>query len=176
MSKRRSGLQYHRRAYNYGYTSPADITKYFITSTNTFWLYPIANINSVLTSTTYTRIGNRLIFANKNDLITFYDNVFASTAISQPVGNEGYSLGVGTIVKDLQTELYLELPNNLLMVTWRLVKQISKQISLSVGGNSPNDTIGYATIVSNWSAQDFIDHTYLDNLSGGHLIPYNGIF
>jgi hypothetical protein len=173
MSKRRSCLHNHRRAYNYCY-SP-NISKYFITATDTFWLYPIANINSVLTSTTYTRIGNRLIFATKSDLMTFYDNVFASTAASQPLGNQGYSLGVGTIVQDLQTELYLELPNGQLMVTWRLVKQITKQSSLPSGGNSPNDTVGYATVVSNWSAQDFINDVYLDNLSRGHLTIYNGV-
>ena len=142
--------------------------------TNTFWLYPIANINSVLSTTTYTQIGNRLIFATKSALMTFYDNVFNSTAASQPLGNAGYSLGVGTIVKDLQSELYLELPNGQLMVTWRLVKQITKQNSLPAGGNSPNDTIGYATVVSNWTAQDFINDSNLDNLSGGHLIAYNG--
>jgi hypothetical protein len=172
MSKKRSGLQNDRRPYNYCDYIVA--TNYFITVTNTFWLYPIANINSVLNSTTYTQIGNRLIFSTKNALITFYDNVNNSTAASQPVGNTGYSLGVGTIVKDLQSEIYLELPNGQLMVTWRLVKQITNQGSLPAGGNSPNDTIGYATIVSNWSAQDFIDDTNLDNLSGGHLISYNG--
>lgn len=175
MSKRRSGLYNDRRAYKYDYSTPLRIPSYFITATDTFWLYPITNINSVLNTIAHSRIGNRIIFATKNDLIIFYDDVFASTAVSQPIGNTGYSLGVGTIVEDLQTELYLELPNNILMVTWRFVKQISKQSSLPAGGNSPNNTIGYATTVSNWDAEDFIDHTSLDNLARGHLIAYTGV-
>jgi hypothetical protein len=127
MSKKRSCLNSHKRAYN---CIVANTTiNYFITATNTFWLYPVENINSVLSTTTYTQIGNRLIFATKTDLNTFYDNVFNSTATSQPVGNQGYSLGVGTIVKDLQTELNLELANGELMVKWRLVQQITKFIT-----------------------------------------------
>jgi hypothetical protein len=173
MSKKRSCLHSHKRAYNCVVTRNTTIN-YFITATNTFWLYPAANINSVLSTTTYTQIGNRLIFATKTDLNTFYDNVFNSTAVSQPVGNQGYSLGVGTIVKDLQTELNLELANGQLMVKWRLVQQITNQSSLPSGGNSPNNTVGYATIISNWSAQDFANDANLDNLSNGHLIPYSG--
>ena len=171
MSRKRSCLHSHKRAYSCG--SPS-IINYFITATNTFWLYPAANINSVLSTTTYTQIRNRLIFATKTDLINFYNNVYISTATSQPVGNVGYSLGVGTIVKDLQTELNLELANGQLMVKWRLVQQITNQSSLPSGGNSPNYTIGYATIVSNWSAQDFTNNSYLDDLSQGHLVAYNG--
>jgi len=127
-------------------------SKSFVTVTNTVWLYPIADTEYALAGTTYsyTRNGNTLTFANQNSLIAVYTEIFNRTAVTQPIGNVGYSLGVGTKLKDIGDELYFKI-NNTLMVTWRLVEQITNQRDLPAGGDSPNGTIGYVTVFENWS-------------------------
>lgn len=137
------------------------LTKFFITITNTTWLYPIADIEYALTGTTYsyTRSGNDIICQDQATLIAVYLDIFARTAVTQPIGNIGYSLGVGTILRDLTQELYLKI-NDQLMVTWRLVEQISSQSDLQSGGDSPDGTIGYVTTIENWP--DPLPNSYLD--------------
>jgi hypothetical protein len=124
---------------------------YFITTTNTVWLYPIVDTEYALAGTTYsyTRIGNNIICQDQATLIAIYLEIYARTAVTQPVGNEGYTLGVGTIVRDLKQELNFKI-NDQLMVTWRLVEQITSQSDVTVGGNSPDGTIGYTTLIENW--------------------------
>lgn len=135
--------------------------KSFVTITNTVWLYPIADTEYALTGTTYsyTRNGNTLTFADQNTLIAVYLEIFNRTAVTQPIGNVGYTLGVGTKLKDLSDELYFKI-NDTLMVTWRLVEQITNQSDLPVGGDSPNGTIGYVTVLENWP--DPLPNTDLD--------------
>ena len=124
---------------------------YFITTTDTVWLYPIADTEYALAGTTYsyTRNGNTLTFADQNTLIAVYLEIFARTAVTRPGSNPGYTLGVGTILKDLKQELNFKI-NDQLMVTWRLVEQITNQSDLPVGGNSADGTIGYTTLIENW--------------------------
>jgi hypothetical protein len=124
---------------------------YFITTTDTVWLYPIADTEYALVGTTYsyTRNGNTLTFADQNTLIAVYLEIFARTAVTRPGSNPGYTLGVGTILKDLKQELNFKI-NDQLMVTWRLVEQITNQSDLPVGGNSADGTIGYTTLIENW--------------------------
>jgi len=127
--------------------------KYFITITDTMWLYPIADTEYALTGTTYsyTRNENTLTFNDQDSLIAVYLEIFNRTAVTQPLGsNIGYSLGVGTILRDLKQELYFKI-NDQLMVTWRLVEQITSQADVNVGGDSPDGTIGYVTILENWA-------------------------
>lgn len=135
--------------------------KYFITITNTTWLYPIIDIENGLAGTTYsyTRNGNDIICQDQETLIGVYLDIFEASAVSQPIGNVGYSLGVGTILRDLKDEIYLKI-NDQLMVTWRLVEQITNQSDLPAGGNSPTGTIGYVTILENWP--DPLPNSYLD--------------
>ena len=137
------------------------LSKYFITTTNTVWLYPIADTEYALAGTTYsyTRSGNEIICEDQETLIAIYLEIFARTAVTQPVGNEGYTLGVGTILRDLTQELYFKI-NDQLMVTWRLVEQITSQSDVPVGGNSPDGTIGYTTLIENWP--DPLPNSYLD--------------
>ena len=136
-------------------------SKSFVTVTNTVWLYPIADTEYALAGTTYsyTINGNTLTFANQNSLIAVYTEIFNRTAVTQPIGNVGYTLGVGTKLKDIGEELNFKI-NNTLMVTWRLVKQITNQRDLPAGGDSPNGTIGYVTIFENWP--DPLPNEYLD--------------
>jgi hypothetical protein len=138
--------------------------KYFITITDTMWLYPIADTEYALTGTTYsyTRNENTLTFNDQDSLIAVYLEIFNRTAVTQPLGsNIGYSLGVGTILRDLKQELYFKI-NDQLMVTWRLVEQITNQTDLppGVGGGSTDGTIGYVTVLENWP--DPLPNSYLD--------------
>ena len=135
--------------------------KSFVTITNTVWLYPTADTEYALTGTTYsyTRNGNTLTFTDQNSLIAVYLEIFNRTAVTQPIGNVGYTLGVGTKLKDIGDELYFKI-NNTLMVTWRLVEQITNQNDIPAGGDSPNGTIGYATVFENWA--DPLPNEYLD--------------
>jgi hypothetical protein len=129
------------------------VKKFFITITNTMWLYPIADTEYALTGTTYsyTRNGNEIICQDEETLIQIYLEIFNRTAVTQPLGtNIGYSLGVGTILRDLKQELYFKI-NDQLMVTWRLVEQITSQEDIPVGGDSPDGTIGYVTVLENWA-------------------------
>jgi hypothetical protein len=128
------------------------LAKYFITITDTMWLYPIADTEYALTGTTYsyTRNGNEIICQDEETLIQIYLEIFNRTAVTQPLGtNIGYSIGVGTILRDLKQELYFKI-NDQLMVTWRLVEQITSQSDVNVGGDSPDGTIGYVTVLENW--------------------------
>jgi hypothetical protein len=123
---------------------------------NTAWLYPHINVDPIITQykglspSLVQQQGNELIFANIADLYSFYSACYVSTAASQPVGNPGYSLGVGTILKDLGETLHLGLDSGLRIVTWRLVEQLTEQTTLPSAGNSPNRTIGFVPIYSDW--------------------------
>jgi hypothetical protein len=84
--------------------------------------------------------------------------MFNKTALSQPVGNIGYSLGVGTKLRDLGVTVYWNLNSGLNVVTWRLVEQLTNQDDLPSGGDSPNGTIGFVTIYADWD-NDFENDT-----------------
>ena len=126
----------------------------WISYSNTAWLYPHINVDPIITQykglSLVQQQGNSLIFANISDLYSFYSDCYVSTAASQPVGNPGYSLGVGTILKDLGETLHLDLDSGLRIVTWRLVEQLTEQTTLPSGGDSPNRTIGFVPIYSDW--------------------------
>ena len=69
-------------------------------------------------------------------MVTFYNAVYARTAIDQPVGNPGYTLGVGTILRSLRGELNFKLQSGITVVKWILMKQITSQLDIPVGGDS----------------------------------------
>jgi hypothetical protein len=107
----------------------------------------------VLSSTTipYILSGDTLYLDNITDMGNLYDEIFTRTAITQPIGNQGYSLGVGTILLDLTNELYFKLSgSDELIVTWRLTEQLTDQSTLPVSGDSPTGTVGYLTRFENW--------------------------
>ena len=126
----------------------------FITVSNTSWLYPTADINAGLATTTYkyTYDGNFIICPNLTALIGVYNDIYIQTTVSQPSGNVGYSLGVGSLLEDMGKEIHFKLSTGELVLTWRLVKQLTPQLPatvIPVPGNSPNLTVGYTvTFVS----------------------------
>jgi hypothetical protein len=129
----------------------------FLTITNTNWLYPPSDLETALSATTipYTGIGDSLYFSNITDMGNFYDEVFQQTAISQPVGNQGYSLGVGTELQNLVTPLFWKLSDtDEVIVMWILTQQLTDQSTLPNPGDSPNGTIGYLTRYENWPVND----------------------
>ncbi len=136
----------------------------WITYYDTAYLYPHINVDPVISqykglSPSLVQQDNVLIFSNLSHLYNFFEACYLSTADSQPVGNAGYSLGVGTILKDLGETLHLDLGSGLRIITWRLVEQITDQDSLPTGGDSPNRTIGFIPIYSDWDedgSQDII--------------------
>lgn len=127
-------------------------TPSYETITDTVWIYPPAEVEYVLatTATPFNRVGNTLYFSNLTDMGTVYDEIYLRTSVTQPIGNVGYSLGVGTILLDQVDEFYFRLDTEELIVTWRLTKQLTVQSELPVGGDSPVGTIGYLTVDENW--------------------------
>lgn len=125
-------------------------TKGFRTIGNTVWLYPESDIQTTLATTTYssTDDGTNIVTPTLADFYGVYQNIFAQTVISQPNGNTGFSLGVGTILEDLGKDRQFVLESGKVLVKWRLVRQISPQTTppIAVPGNSPADSIGYITV------------------------------
>ena len=121
----------------------------FITIRDTVWIYPPADVDYALahTSYKYKKVDNRIICPDQTNFIGLYTDIFQRTEVTQPVGNTGYSLGVGTLLQDLGNTVQFELEDGRHLVTWRLTKQISPQTSpaVAVPGNSPPETIGYVT-------------------------------
>jgi len=125
-----------------------------ITFGGTAWMYPPADVDYALAHTTYTyrRVGNTIIVPDMNTLINIYTDIFNRTAETQPIGNPGYTLGEGTSLLDMGKEIQFKLPGGNLIITWRLMRQLTPQLPVTVipnPGNSPNGTIGYiVTFVS----------------------------
>jgi hypothetical protein len=100
----------------------------------------------------YSQVKTRQnLFITRPDLTTIknvYSDIYGQTTVSQPFGNLGYSIGVGTLLEDMGQELRFRLTSGQVIVVWRLVKQITPQSPATVipnAGNSPNLTVGYIT-------------------------------
>jgi hypothetical protein len=127
----------------------------FQTITNTNWIYPPGDLQYTINNTLIplTATGDTLLFESVSAMADFYDEVYVRTATQQPSGNEGFSLGVGTSLLDLQNQISFKV-NNDLYVLWRLTQQLTNQSTLSAGGDSPNGTIGYLTILEDWPVNE----------------------
>jgi hypothetical protein len=122
----------------------------FRTIINTAWMYPEANVTAALKTTTYKYkyVGNIITCPTIGDIIGVYNDIYIKTTISQPTGNVGFSLGVGTLLEDMGREIQFCLTSGEVVIRWRLVKQLTPQAPstvIPVPGNSPNETIGYIT-------------------------------
>ena len=129
----------------------------FRTVLNTAWLYPESDIKIALASTTYPYkyTEDSIICPNLTALIGVYTDIYNQTTISQPNGNVGFSLGAGTLLKDMGRELKFMLTNGVVIITWRLVQQLTPQTNIIPSpGNSPNETIGYITIFNSYGNGD----------------------
>jgi hypothetical protein len=122
-------------------------TQYLRTIRDTVWLYPKADIQRGLAATTYTHTfdGTNIVCPDMAQLRGVYGDIFNQTIISQPLGNPGYSLGVGTILEDMNNTITWQLSGGHIVIRWQLVKQLIPQTQLPVSGSSPVDTVGYIT-------------------------------
>jgi hypothetical protein len=123
---------------------PAD-QKYIQTIVATMWLYPPSDFEAALATTTYqyTYDGVFITCPDISTLEGLYTDIFNKTAQSQPIGNVGFSLGVGTILENFGKKLYFQVPSGNTVIEWTLVKQLTPQSALPSGGNSPDGTVGY---------------------------------
>jgi hypothetical protein len=128
--------------------------KYLRTVINTMWLYPIADINAALATTTYTYTfdGTNIVCPDYTNLRGIYLDIYLQTAVSQPDGsNPGYTLGVGTALEDLGEEIFLKVGTQI-WIHWRNMRQLTPQSPSNIPspGNSPPDTIGYTTVFTSY--------------------------
>lgn len=142
------------------------------TVVDTVWIYPVADLNSAIAAfqageNPFVSVGDRMVFTDISHLYSFYGSVYEATAVSQPVGNVGYSLGVGTVLEDLGVTIHFDLESGLRVATWRLVRQITSQADVLVGGDSPDGTIGFLTIYSDWDEDGALDPVTLDVVALG---------
>ena len=140
------------------YTQKKSQQSSFVTVGNTVWIYPQSDVDTALKSTSYSYVydGNFISCPDITNLIGVYTDIFNQTAISQPLGNQGYSIGVGSLLQDMGKELHFRIGNNII-ITWRMVEQLTPQVPyniINVPGNSPNTTIGYVTIYTSNKVQD----------------------
>jgi len=147
----------------------------YISQTDTIWLYPQVDVDThlatyVLSGNTYqtapglspsysfTKEGNVYSFQTLLDLVVFYGEIYNVTAISQPLGNAGYSCGVGTRTRARKKDrLILKLDSGIKVVEWSLMTQLSNQNDLPVPGNSPQGTVGWGNIFCDWDLDGIQD-------------------
>lgn len=147
----------------------------YISQTDTIWLYPQADLDTHLAtytvsgnsyysglspSVSFTRNGNVFSFPTLSEIVTFYSEVYTVTETSQPVGNLGFSCGVGTKTRaKRQDRLILKLDSGVKVVEWALMEQLTSQSSLPVPGNSPDGTVGWGSIYCDWDLNGVQDST-----------------
>lgn len=147
----------------------------YISQTDTIWLYPQADLDAHIAtyivsgntytsapglspSVTFTRNGNVFSFPSLIEIVVFFGGVYTVTETSQPVGNLGFSCGVGTRTRaKKQDRLILKLNSGIKVVEWALMEQLTSQSSLPVGGNSPDGTVGWANIYCDWDLDGIQD-------------------
>lgn len=143
-------------------------------ATDTAYLYPIADLLAAISVTLiqFSKEGNKYIFNSLSDLDLFYYDVWYKTSLSQPIGNLGYSMGVGTNLLGSYDEIHLDLNDGTRIITWQLMTQTSDQSENAPQwqGNSPKGTIGYGTIYSDVNG-DGIPELVTDPSTGNNLDP-----
>jgi hypothetical protein len=138
---------------------------YYRTIVNTMWLYPMVDIEIAMKSTTYkyTFDGTNIVCPDMTNLLGLYTDIYEQTSESQPVGNRGYTLGVGTIVQNFGKAIYWQLPGGQVIIKWRLVKQLTPQTTdyIPAPGNSVDDTVGFITVFNTEGYNNILDASYL---------------
>ncbi len=163
-------------------------TENYISQTDTIWLYPEADLAAyestfiysggvyqtapgVSPSIQFTKVRNTYSFPDVNQLANFFANVYLQTETSQPLGNKGFSCGVGTRTTSASNlRLILKLDSGIKVVEWALMTQISSQSELPVGGNSPLGTIGWGNIYCDWNLNGVQDPTSASAAAISNLI------
>ena len=142
-------------------------TDEYISIIDTIWLYPQVDLDYVtgiapglIPSIAFTKSGNTYTFETLSSLTRFYDQLYISTSTNQPIGNVGYSLGVGTITRaKANQKLYFKLESGITVVEFHLMTQITNQSELPSGGNSPDGTIGWGLTYCDWDLDGVQDPT-----------------
>ena len=113
----------------------------------------MADINAALATTThkYTFDGTNLVCPDYANLRGIYYDIFAQTAVSQPLGNGGFYIAVGTMLEDMGQEIFLKVGLQT-WIHWRNVRQLTPQTlnNFSQPGNSPAGTIGYTMVFASY--------------------------
>lgn len=140
--------------------------RYMVTVGDTTWIYPIEYVERALTTTIipHTYDGVNIVCNDVSGVINLYSEIFNLTAIAQPVGNTGFSLGVGTLLQDYGREIFFRNVRGDFFIHWRNVKQLSPQTTppVNVPGNSPVDTIGFVTVNASYNNNENPSPSVLD--------------
>ena len=152
-----------------GGSKPDGKVKSYI-ATDTTFIYPISDLNSaLLNQSLYNNMNMNIItFDDIDQLYTFYSTVYENTMNSNN-GNP-YSVFVGTQLKDLESNVILQILNGnqnpIKIIEWELVKQLTPQSEFGdYGGSSPDDTEGYVVTYSDWNVDLTVDPTPYSNIS-----------
>jgi len=154
--------------------------KEYVSVIDTNWIYPKVDLQYVeetipglSPSIPFTKTGNVFSFPTLNDLVIFYSEVYLRTEVSQPVGNQGFSLGVGTRMRArMNDRIIWKLDSGIKVVEWVLMQQLTSQSTLPVPANSPDGTVGYGTIYCDWNLDGVQDATNLTSTVPGPLSIY----
>lgn len=148
---------------------PDQKVKSYITTDLTY-LYPISDINSSLSDQSLynNKNMNIITFDDIDQLYIFYSTVYENTTNSNN-GNP-YSVFIGTQLKDLESNIILQILNGnqppIKIIEWELVKQLTPQSEFGeYGGSSPDDTEGYVVTYSDWNVDLTVDPTPYSNIS-----------
>ena len=148
---------------------PDQKVKSYITTDLTY-LYPISDINSALSNQSLynNKDMNIITFDDIDQLYSFYSTVYTNTTDSNN-GNP-YSLFIGTQLKDLESNIILQILNGnqnpIKIIEWELVKQLTPQSEFGdYGGSSPDYTEGYVVTYSDWNVDLTVDPTPYSNIS-----------
>lgn len=122
---------------------------------DTAWLYPIQDVTDALATTTHphTFYGDNIVVPDMAAFLGIYSDIYARTAVTQPLGNEGYSIGVGTMLEDLGKEIRFTLTSGEIIMRWRNMLQLTPQKPYYVipnPGNSPGGTVGFITTFASY--------------------------
>jgi hypothetical protein len=146
-----------------GGSKPDGKVKSYI-ATDTTFIYPISDLNSaLLNQSLYNNMNMNIItFDDIDQLYTFYSTVYENTMNSNN-GNP-YSVFVGTQLKDLESNVILQILNGnqnpIKIIEWELVKQLTPQSEFGeYGGTSPDNTEGYVVTYSDWNVDLTVDPT-----------------
>lgn len=137
----------------------------YISIINTNWIYPQYDLDLAIStaiglspSFPMRRVNEGLSFPNLTKLLDFYEILFKQTEISQPNGNTGFSLGVGTVLRSKRNSRFcLKLDSGITVVEFTLMTQVTNQSDLPVGGDSPDGTVGWGLIYCDWNLNGVAD-------------------
>lgn len=146
----------------------------WITYENTAWIYPQSDLDQAVINMTpglspsgllgtysvdFTKVDDYTFeFPTIEDVVNFYVEMFLQSAVSQPIGNVGYSLAVNTVLRARNyPKLTFRLTSGLVIVQFLLMTQITRQADLPSGGDSVDGTVGWGAVYLDWNGDGVAD-------------------